>query len=524
MSATTKRLIIGGMTCPYCQARVQQALLGVPGVARAQVSYDRGTADVTLDPEEATLATLCAAIEGAGYRLLDAPERTSLLRAAGYLLLMAALFMLLQATVLLNRLAPGQLAQSGMGYGMLFLVGLMTSVHCVAMCGGISLSQSLPGGQAQAKSSTRQVLTPALLYNAGRVISYTLTGLIFGTLGMLFGAGLDTSLSVLAQAALKVVAGLLMLAMGLSLLGLFPALRRLRLRLPRLPKRLRPRGPLTVGLLNGLMPCGPLQAMQLAVLSSASPVRGALSMLAFSLGTVPLMLCIGLIGGKLNQRFARPMRIVSAILVVLMGMSMLVSGLALAGVGVAATPMGEDGVAAVQYGVQYVYSEIDYGSYPAITVQTGVPVEWTIHAEEGKLTGCNNEIVIPAYGLTVPLQPGDNLVEFTPTQTGVIPYTCWMGMIRSSIYVVDSLEDADAVQSLEAAAAALNGATATTNTGGSCCDPVTSTGTATYVSGSCCDPVTSTGTTTYVSGSCCDPAPVATEAPSYPVAGYSCCY
>lgn len=95
MNATTKRLIIGGMTCPHCQARVQQALLGVPGVARAQVSYDRGTADVTLDPEEATLATLCAAIEGAGYRLLDAPERTSLLRAAGYLLLMAALFMLL---------------------------------------------------------------------------------------------------------------------------------------------------------------------------------------------------------------------------------------------------------------------------------------------------------------------------------------------------------------------------------------------------------------------------------------------
>lgn len=67
MSATTKRLIIGGMTCPHCQARVQQALLGVPGVARAQVSYDRGTADVTLDPEKATLATLCAAIEGAGY-------------------------------------------------------------------------------------------------------------------------------------------------------------------------------------------------------------------------------------------------------------------------------------------------------------------------------------------------------------------------------------------------------------------------------------------------------------------------
>ena len=56
MNATTKRLIIGGMTCPHCQARVQQALLGVPGVARAQGSYDRGTADVTLAPEEAKLS------------------------------------------------------------------------------------------------------------------------------------------------------------------------------------------------------------------------------------------------------------------------------------------------------------------------------------------------------------------------------------------------------------------------------------------------------------------------------------
>ena len=201
-----------------------------------------------------------------------------------------------------------------------------------------------------------------------------------------------------------------------------------------------------IGLANGLMPCGPLQSMQLYALSTGSWWMGALSMLCFSLGTVPLMLCIGLIGGKLNQKFARPMRIVSAVLVVLMGMSMLVSGLALAGVGVAAAPMGEDGYAVLRDGVQYVYSEIDYGSYPVITVQAGVPVKWTIHADESKLTGCNNEIIVPAYKLDIPLQAGENVVEFTPTETGVVPYTCWMGMIRSSIYVVDDLSDAEAVE------------------------------------------------------------------------------
>ena len=429
MNATTKRLIIGGMTCPHCQARVQQALLGVPGVARAQVSYDRGTADVTLDPEKATLAALRAAIEGAGYRLLDAPERTSLLRAAGYLLLMAALFMLLQATGLLNRLAPGQLAQSGMGYGMLFLVGLMTSVHCVAMCGGISLSQSLPGGQAQAKSSTRQALTPALLYNAGRVISYTLTGLIFGTLGMLFGAGLDTSLSVLAQAALKVVAGLCMLAMGLNLLGLFSALHRLRLR---------PRGPLTVGLLNGLMPCGPLQAMQLAALSSASPVRGALSMLAFSLGTVPLMLGLGSLISLLGQRFRRAVTAGGAMLVAVMGLSMLSQGAALAGMLPAAAQPGVQ--AQAEAGVQVVRSTLLPNSYPSITVQAGVPVRWEIDAPSGSINGCNNRLIIPALGMEYTFHTGKNVITFTPEHSGTLPYTCWMGMIRGVITVEDPLE------------------------------------------------------------------------------------
>ena len=325
-----------------------------------------------------------------------------------------------------------------MGYGMLFLVGLMTSVHCVAMCGGISLSQSLPGGQAQAKSSTRQALTPALLYNAGRVISYTLTGLIFGTLGMLFGAGLDTSLSVLAQAALKVVAGLLMLAMGLNLLGLFPALRRLRLRLPRLPKRLRPRAPLTVGLLNGLMPCGPLQAMQLAALSSASPVRGALSMLAFSLGTVPLMLGLGSLVSLLGQRFRRAVTVGGAVLVAVMGLSMLSQGAALAGMLPAAAQPGVQ--AQAEAGVQVVRSTLLPNSYPSITVQAGVPVRWEIDAPSGSINGCNNRLIIPALGMEYTFHTGKNVITFTPEQSGTLPYTCWMGMIRGVITVEDPLE------------------------------------------------------------------------------------
>ena len=72
-------------------------------------------------------------------------------------------------------------------------------------------------------------------------------------------------------------------------------------------------------------------------------------------------------------------------------------------------------------------------------VQAGVPVEWTIRVKAGVLNGCNNPLVVPAYGLTVRLVPGDNLVRFTPGREGTVPYSCWMGMIRSRIIVVSDL-------------------------------------------------------------------------------------
>ena len=117
---------------------------------------------------------------------------------------------------------------------------------------------------------------------------------------------------------------------------------------------------------------------------------------------------------------------------------MLTNGLSLAGVNLTA---GVPGTAAqVNGNVQKIYTELDYGSYPSITVQAGVPVEWTIHADARKINGCNNEIIIPAYDMTIPLEPGDNVISFTPDTSGVIAYSCWMGMIRGSITVVDSAD------------------------------------------------------------------------------------
>lgn len=124
----------------------------------------------------------------------------------------------------------------------------------------------------------------------------------------------------------------------------------------------------------------------------------------------------------------------------------LAAALALAGCGkAAAQPAGSapakgyTNPATLEGDIQTITTKFGARSYAPITVQAGVPVRWIIQLDEKDLNGCNNEMQIPEYGITQPLQAGDTVVEFTPTEAGTIPYSCWMGMIRSKIVVVDSL-------------------------------------------------------------------------------------
>lgn len=95
--------------------------------------------------------------------------------------------------------------------------------------------------------------------------------------------------------------------------------------------------------------------------------------------------------------------------------------------------------ATVSDGVQTLATTLDQGIYKPIVVQTGIPVKWTITAKDGDLSSCNNKMVIRSYGVEKQLNVGENVVEFTPTKSGTIVYSCWMGMVGSTITVVDDI-------------------------------------------------------------------------------------
>jgi sulfite exporter TauE/SafE len=470
------------------------------GIKSVKVSYRSGIADISYDTNLISYNQISSILHNLGYSLLTGTGRqeTNPRRVLGILALIITLYVLLQQFGILNLLVPSQLADTNMGYGMLFVIGLFTSIHCVAMCGGINLSQCIPHNDTDNNSkSPNSSIRPALLYNLGRVISYTSIGFLLGFIGLFLGRGSGVGLSTMFQGILKLFAGGFMVISGVNMLGIFPGLRNLQPKMPSVftrfvgAEKAKSSSPLIVGLLNGLMPCGPLQSMQIVALASGNPLAGALSMFMFSLGTVPLMLGLGSIVSMLGHKFSQKVMSVGAILVVVLGLAMLSQGgslsgllppnlllivvLVLSSVGVISTmkfhnpftklvstigilsivillftvgnlwisdlsnesaAQGTVNEIQVVDGKQIVNSILTSNRYPNISVQVGTPVKWVIDAPQGSINGCNNRMIIPDYGIEYTFKTGENVIEFTPTETGTIRYSCWMGMIRANITVL----------------------------------------------------------------------------------------
>ena len=440
-----KTLKIDGMTCVSCENRIERKLQNTPGILEAKVSYSSGTAAVTYDKSAITLEEITGIIEKLDYKVKSAVDlkesNTNIIKTLGVVLVLFALYMLANRFGVLNIFNSFPQAEKNTGYAMLFVIGLLTSVHCVAMCGGIGLSQCVPQGNAVSGGGKWSALRPSLLYNLGRVISYTVVGGIVGAIGSV------VSFSGMFKGVVQLAAGVFMVIMGLNMLNLFPWLKKWNPRMPKIFARKiyrekgRSNSPLYVGLLNGLMPCGPLQAMQLYALSTGNPLTGALSMLLFSLGTVPLMFGLGALSSMLSRKFTHRMMLVSAVLVTVLGVFMFSSGMSLSGISLPSAGGGAKGenIAVIKDGVQLITTGLPSGRYEPITVQKGIPVKWTIQAKDGDINGCNNRIIISQFNKELKLKVGDNVVEFTPSDSGIIPYSCWMGMIRSQITVVDDL-------------------------------------------------------------------------------------
>ena len=201
------------------------------------------------------------------------------------------------------------------------LLGMLGGGHCIGMCGGLmgALTLAIPPEQRQRR------LRLLLTYNLGRIASYGLAGLLLGGAGWALASGP-------AASVLRAIAGGLLVVMGLYLAGWWSGLTRIeslgRLlwrRLEPLARRLLPVGnarrALLLGAIWGWLPCGLVYSTLLWAASQGDALDSALLMLAFGLGTLPVLLATGLAAERLTALLRRRgVRIAGGMLVILFGL------------------------------------------------------------------------------------------------------------------------------------------------------------------------------------------------------------
>lgn len=214
-----------------------------------------------------------------------------------------------------------------------FTTGLLGAGHCIGMCGSLVTALSLSAGDRPGGWSFH------LLYNAGRVFTYTLIGGLVGWLGSAL-AYTDRFREV--TRALLITSDLFIILIGLGTAGLFAGLNASRLDFPgplrtmtaaveqlrRLPSWL---AALPLGLMFGFLPCGYLYAVAIAAAQGADPLLGAATLGAFGVGTVPALLLFGGAAQWLGNRARRWMLRAAGLLVAGMGVVNLVRHLKLMG-------------------------------------------------------------------------------------------------------------------------------------------------------------------------------------------------
>jgi sulfite exporter TauE/SafE len=322
---------------------------------------------------------------------------------------------------------------------VIFLYGIMTSFHCISMCGGIILTGSLSISDGSIDKSKN--VKPMAHYNAGRVIAYTIFGAVAGGLGSLI------ALTGFLKGLLPLITGILMVIMGLNFIGalkkikvssIFNRIFKNKVYESKLFKD-KSKNMFIVGLVTGLFPCGPMQAIQLYSLATANVVKGAVVMFIFAIGTVPILFLFGVLSSLLNAKFTKIALKLSSVILIIMGLFMVNRGLALWEIKIDPLSIFSNNdkviTATVRDNEQTLITEFTDEEFPHLAFKKGIPVKWIINMDEKYVGECKATIEIDEYDIKVELNAGENIITFTPEEEKEIGYNSWCGMLSNKITI-----------------------------------------------------------------------------------------
>ena len=226
-----------------------------------------------------------------------------------------------------------------------FILGLLGSLHCVGMCGPIAFM--LPVDRSNSFKKVSQIA----IYHFGRLLSYSLIGLVFGLLGKSFYLfGIQQQLSIIIGILMIIIVILPHKVIGKYNLSkpLYRIISKVKSSLGKALKKKTADTFLTIGFLNGFLPCGLVYMAVFGSIATGSLLEGSLYMILFGLGTIPLMTTAIYLGKFLNSTIKQRIQKAIPVFVVIIGVLFILRGLGLGIPYVSPAPIVETAASAIE--------------------------------------------------------------------------------------------------------------------------------------------------------------------------------
>jgi sulfite exporter TauE/SafE/copper chaperone CopZ len=476
-----QKLYISGMHCKSCEVLLESELKKLKNIAKCKVSHKKGLAE--LDCSGTVSSTkLAKVVKDCGYQVADNAKEAKAqrekntqidyLQIASAFFILVALFLWLGQFEIITRFMPS--VSGDVKPAIALLSGFAASLStCLALVGGIVIGfGALTKTNSKKGNTLMHKARPHLFFHLGRIGGFAALGGILGIIGYFIGAQSASNFSnSWLISFLTILVAFLMLYMGLQVLNLVPNITKFGFHLPKgisqkiekLKTSDSKLAPIIIGVLTFFLPCGFTLSMQVVAINAGSNAalnsssimsgfwQGGIVMALFAIGTLPVLISLGIgsssMAKKAEYGFAKKF---VGVLIVLLAFFNFNNGLSLAGSkftfnNLFSNPANAQVAEEVQSAdsaetVQVVKMDVDYTFKPnEFRIKQGVPVRWEINGVN--ITGCSDEVIIPSLNITSgKLNDGLNVVEFTPTESGVLPFSCWMGMIHGRFIVEENPE------------------------------------------------------------------------------------
>ncbi|MBI5123335.1 sulfite exporter TauE/SafE family protein [Candidatus Roizmanbacteria bacterium] len=431
-----KTVRIKGMHCPSCEILITDKFKEMPNVVQVKSNFNKQEAEIYftghLDQN-----IINKKIQPYGYEIGDKGDKNEneepLNKKIFEAVLITTGLILIYLIAKEINIIPAINITGNLNLLTILFLGLVASIStCMATSGALFLSTI---------GRKTNNLKQAIYFSLGRIISYAIFGFIAGLIGSVI------IINFKFGSVLTLLAAIFMILLGLDMLKIvsFAAIipygvssnifRKLENRFIKDPHK----SAFFLGAITYFLPCGFTQATQVYALGLASPWQSALTMAVFALGTAPAILFIGNLRGLLKSTIYQYFMKVMAVGVLILGLYYTANFLSIYGVNLGFNQINK-GTASnvkVENGQQIINMDVVSSGYVPnyFIVKKGIPVKWIVNGKN--VFGCQGYFVVPSLGIQKALNEGENIFEFTPTETGFINFSCGMGMYRGRIEVVD---------------------------------------------------------------------------------------